>query len=104
MGHDFMIGDHRHINQREVSAIQLSSEFWLVKGVQPAHRVRVRRDHSMIEEDGDHQRQLIVPRLQMALHGCNSVAHQAKSHMFIRGALMLNESVNITVSHRRFSE
>ncbi|CNJ58014.1 Uncharacterised protein [Yersinia mollaretii] len=102
VGHNFIIGDHRHIDQWEITTVQLPGEFRLVKGIQPAHRMRVRRNHSVIEEDRDHQQQLIMPCLQMALHGRNGVAHQAKSHMFIRGTLIFNEGIDITVSRRRF--
>ncbi|CRY42294.1 Uncharacterised protein [Yersinia enterocolitica] len=102
MGHDFVIGDYRHIDQREVTTVQPPGECGLVKGMQPAHGIRIRRDHAMIEQHGNDQRQLVVPRFQVALHGGNSVAHHAKSHMFIRGTLMFNEGVNITVPRSRF--
>lgn len=36
-----------------------------------------------------------VPFVEMPLHGGNRIAHQAKGHVPIRGALMLDQHINI---------
>nr|ULG12387.1 hypothetical protein M3p_00091 [Serratia entomophila] len=55
----------------------------------------------MIEQDRDNQRQLCVASGQMALHGRHTVSQQAKGHVFVGGALVLDQGVNVAVAITR---
>ena len=55
----------------------------------------------MIKQQGDNQRQLRMPLIQMTLHRGDGIAHQAKGHMAVRRALVLNQQIDIALPRLR---
>ena len=52
----------------------------------------------MIKQHGDHQRQRFMAAIKMLLHGREGIAQESERHMAVRGALMLNDDIDIALS------
>ncbi len=85
----------------------------VIKGGRPAperqnsssqRRERIGAHQTVVErEQGIHTGgRRIVAGLEMALHGGDGVAHQAKGHMPVGRALVFDKRINITVARRWF--
>lgn len=85
MPHDLLIRDDSDIDQGKRFRIKLCGQFGVIKLIQLAHRVRIRRLLTVIEQQWNHQRQLLVTRIKMELHRRDTVSHQAKGHIFLSG-------------------
>ena len=93
---DMIIWHNGQVHQRKISAVQRAGKLRKVKKLEPVERMWPGADGAVIKQNRDHQRQRIVAGIQVALHGGQRIAHQAKSHQLIRRALMFNQRVDIS--------
>ncbi|MNV81292.1 hypothetical protein D3C71_1749500 [compost metagenome] len=83
MLHDFIIWNNGNVDQRKITSIKLLGKLGITKLIQPAHGIRVRCDLTMVEQQRDDQRQLLITGVKVALHGGDSVAYQSEGHVFV---------------------
>ena len=93
--HNRVVRDHRDIDQRKRAVIDYFCPLRRVEQAVPVHREGIGRGFALIKKNGNHQWKMRISRFQMALHCGDGIAHQAKRHLFVRRALMLNKYVDI---------
>ena len=94
---DELINWHNgQVHQWKITAVQRAGKLRMVKEMMPVERMRPGTDGAVIKQNGDHKGQRIVASIKVTLHGCERIAHQAKSHELVRRALMFNQRIDIS--------
>ncbi|ODY19089.1 hypothetical protein BBM16_08575 [Vibrio parahaemolyticus] len=69
----------------------------LLKEIEPVQAVK---GNTVIEQDRDNEKQLIMPGINMLPHSGNGIAQHMKCHHLVRARLMFDKGVNVARTKR----